>query len=175
MPHTLRHFGLAILILSLLYGCSFVSPGGSQREVKCLSVESPTDGQLCGIALRNILGPRDELLESVPLEQPEMLVARIEDVALEASASNFVETDPALVFSTLKTIPSAQWILTDGRGHFSAVMEPGEYILCVSYALPWAPSVNSQQCIDLSISKSETTKIMIRFSPMAGLFVQTIR
>lgn len=175
MSYTLRAFGLTTPILALLFSCGLQSPKGQQGKVECPSTETSSQGQLCGIAIREILGPRDELLESVPLEQPTVLVASIDDAALDGDATNIREMDPALVFSMLKVNPSTLRIPTDSQGQFSELLEPGEYILCVSYAPPWDPLVPSHQCTILSISKSEPAKISIIFSPDgATLFVQTM-
>lgn len=171
MPQELIRFGLISAISALLYACGIIVPGDPNTNVSCPNMETSTEGQLCGKAIRNILGPRDELVRSVPLEQPDVLVVPIKDVAHNRHELGVLDTDPAQLFAKLKGNPSAQRILTDGRGGFSASLEAGEYALCASYAAPWALSVG---CTMFSISISQPTKILIIFSPMAGLSLQPV-
>ena len=118
VSYTLRIFGLTTPTLALLVSCGLLSPKGPQGKVDCPSIETTSGGQLCGIALRNILGPRDELLESVPMEQPEVLVASIDDASVDGDATTWLDMDPALAFSALKANPTALRIPTDNEGSF---------------------------------------------------------
>lgn len=166
--------GILVAISLLLYACGTFTSGETETKGEGSERKPASQGLLFGTAVRHILGPVDELVETVPLEQSELLLIPIVDDAPGGDETITVDTDPALVFPKLKENPSVQQIITDQRGEFSALLGLGEYLLCVSYTSPWVPPYHQHQCISLSISKSEPTQISISFSPMVGLHIRPI-
>jgi hypothetical protein len=165
---------MLVAISLLLSACGALSSSEPETTVDGSEKKPASQGLLSGTAVRHILGPVDELVETVPLEQPELLLIPIVDNAPGGDETITVDADPALVFAKLKENPSVLQIMTDQRGEFSALLGLGEYLLCVSFTPPWAPPHHQHQCISLSILKSDPTQISIIFSPMVGLYIRPI-
>jgi hypothetical protein len=166
--------GMLVAISLLLSACGPFLSSETEIKVDPLERKPASQGRLFGTAVRHILGPVDELVKTVPLEQPELLLVPIVDNTPGEDETITVDSDPALVFAKLKENSSVQQIITDQRGEFSAWLGLGEYLLCVSYIPPWVPPYHQHQCISLSISKSKPTQISIIFSPMVGLHIRSI-
>ena len=166
--------GMLVASSLLLSACGAFLSSETEIKVDAPERKPASQGQLFGTAVRHILGPVDELVKTVPLEQPALLLVPIVDNAPGGDETIIVDSDPALVFAKLKENPSVLKINTDQRGEFSALLELGEYLLCVSYTPLWVPLYHQHQCIRLSISKSVPTQISIIFSPMVGLHIRAI-
>lgn len=157
---------ITLLTTQLLIACALVNPIGDESEVECPDAQSTNEAMICGKALRLELGPADEVVESVPIEEGVVLIAPAGLFLDDQDETNFLQVSEQLFLDMEKESTTVQ-LVTDPSGDFSASLASGEYLICFAFAPPWT-TVESFGCTKFAHASSGETKINISFSPMIG-------
>jgi hypothetical protein len=162
--HLIPAFFFVLLSLS---ACGIL--GSSEPKVRCPKSSNDLEGQVCGLALRLLFGPADQLVGKEPMSDTQIVLVAQENIP-EVDEASVPVTLPATLFQLIETSSSSMQLMTDNNGAFSTSVAPGKYFLCLAFAPPWAPTVNSYGCTALAIKQGDNTKVHVEYTPMGGFF-----
>lgn len=157
---------ISIFTTQLLIACALVDSIGDGNEVACPDAQTADEAMICGKALRLELGPADEVVESVPIEEGRVLIALASLYLDDPEETNFLLVSEQLFLEMDEDLSTTK-LFTDASGNFSASVEPGEYLICFAFAPPWT-TVESFGCTKFAHASSGKTIVNISFSPMIG-------